>query len=159
MCGITGYLSDDPRARAALPSMTAALAHRGPDADGFHFDGPVGLGHRRLSVIDLAGSRQPLVSADGAIAVVFNGEIYNFRELRRELAAAGHVFATHGDGEVLVHGWRQWGRAHARSARRHVRVRAVGSRPRASSSSPAITSASSRSTTRGTTARSRSARS
>jgi asparagine synthase (glutamine-hydrolysing) len=109
MCGITGYLSDDPRARAALPAMTAALAHRGPDADGFHFDGPVGLGHRRLSVIDIAGSRQPLVSIDDGVAVVFNGEIYNFRALRRELAAAGHVFRTNGDGEVLVHGWKAWG--------------------------------------------------
>jgi asparagine synthase (glutamine-hydrolysing) len=109
MCGITGYLSDDPRARAALPAMTSALAHRGPDADGFHFDGPVGLGHRRLSVIDIAGSRQPLVSADGAVAVVFNGEIYNFRSLRRELAASGHAFVTQGDGEVLVHGWKAWG--------------------------------------------------
>jgi len=109
MCGITGYHSDDPRARAALPLMTGALAHRGPDADGFHFDGPVGLGHRRLAVIDLALSRQPLVSSDGGIAVVFNGEIYNFRALRRELAAAGHVFVTQGDGEVLVHGWKAWG--------------------------------------------------
>lgn len=109
MCGITGYLSDDPRARTALPAMTASLTHRGPDADGFHYDGPVGLGHRRLSVIDLAGSRQPLLSSDEAIAVVFNGEIYNFRELRRELTAAGHAFSTQGDGEVLVHGWRQWG--------------------------------------------------
>jgi asparagine synthase (glutamine-hydrolysing) len=108
MCGITGYFSDDPRARDALPAMTATLAHRGPDADGFHIDGPVGLGHRRLSVIDLAGSRQPLVSADGGIAVVFNGEIYNFRELRRELTAAGHAFVTNGDGEVLVHGWKEW---------------------------------------------------
>jgi asparagine synthase (glutamine-hydrolysing) len=109
MCGITGFLSVDPRARDALPAMTAALAHRGPDADGFHYDGPVGLGHRRLSVIDIAGSRQPLVSADGGVAVVFNGEIYNFRALRRELSAAGHAFATNGDGEVLVHGWKQWG--------------------------------------------------
>jgi asparagine synthase (glutamine-hydrolysing) len=109
MCGITGYLCDDPRARAALPAMTAALAHRGPDDDGFHFDGPVGLGFRRLSVIDVAGSHQPLVSADGAVAVVFNGEIYNFRALRRELTEAGHVFATQGDGEVLVHGWKAWG--------------------------------------------------
>jgi asparagine synthase (glutamine-hydrolysing) len=110
MCGITGYWTDDPRARAALPAMTAALAHRGPDDDGFHVDGPVGLGFRRLSVIDIAGSHQPLVSADGAIAVVFNGEIYNFRALRRELADAGHVFVTQGDGEVLVHGWKAWGR-------------------------------------------------
>jgi asparagine synthase (glutamine-hydrolysing) len=109
MCGITGYLSDDPRARDALPAMTAALAHRGPDADGFHFDGPVGLGHRRLSVIDIAGSSQPLFSADGAIAVVFNGEIYNFRELRRELGDCGHTFLTNGDGEVLVQGWKRWG--------------------------------------------------
>jgi asparagine synthase (glutamine-hydrolysing) len=109
MCGITGYHSDDPRARAALPAMAAALAHRGPDDDGFFFDGHVGLGFRRLAVIDLAGSHQPLVSADGAIAVVFNGELYNFRALRRELAQSGHAFATQGDGEVLVHGWRQWG--------------------------------------------------
>jgi len=111
MCGLTGFYSADPRAREALPAMTAALAHRGPDADGFHFDGLVGFGHRRLKVIDLEGSRQPLLSADGAIAVIFNGEIYNFRELRSELTAAGHVFRTQGDGEVLVHGWRQWGRA------------------------------------------------
>ena len=110
MCGITGFLCDDPNARAALPAMTAALAHRGPDADGFHHDGPLAFGHRRLKVIDLEGSRQPLVSADGALALVFNGEIYNFRELRAELQAAGHAFATKGDGEVLIHGWRQWGR-------------------------------------------------
>ena len=93
MCGITGYLSDDPRARAALPAMTAALAHRGPDDDGFFFDGPVGLGFRRLSVIDIAGSHQPLVSADGEVAVVFNGEIYNFRALRQELA--GEIGRAH----------------------------------------------------------------
>jgi asparagine synthase (glutamine-hydrolysing) len=109
MCGIAGYLSTHPNARAALPAMTAALAHRGPDADGFHYDGPVGLGHRRLSVIDLAGSRQPLVSADGRTALVFNGEIYNFRALRAELEALGHRFATQGDGEVILIGWRQWG--------------------------------------------------
>jgi asparagine synthase (glutamine-hydrolysing) len=109
MCGITGYLSPDPAARGALPAMTAALAHRGPDADGFHVDGPLGFGHRRLSVIDLAGSRQPLVTPDGDTALVFNGEIYNFRALRRELAAAGHRFATDGDGEVILLGWRQWG--------------------------------------------------
>src|SRR2546430_3130471 len=89
--------------------MVSALVHRGPDADGRYLDGPVALGFRRLAVIDIEGSQQPLVAADGAIAVVFNGEIYNFRALRRELAAAGHDFVTRGDGEVLVHGWRQWG--------------------------------------------------
>jgi asparagine synthase (glutamine-hydrolysing) len=109
MCGITGYLSEDPRARDALPAMTATLVHRGPDDEGYYCDGPLGFGHRRLSVIDIEGSRQPLVSPDGRIAVVFNGEIYNFRKLRRELEAAGCTFATQGDGEVLLHGWRLHG--------------------------------------------------
>ena len=90
---------DDRRARASRPGRgrLSSSTDRSVSA------------HRRLSVIDLAGSRQPLVSADGAVAVVFNGEIYNFRALRRELAAAGHVFVTQGDGEVLVHGWKAWG--------------------------------------------------
>ncbi|HXL83763.1 MAG TPA: asparagine synthase (glutamine-hydrolyzing) [Casimicrobiaceae bacterium] len=110
MCGITGYVSTDTRAWESLPSMTQALVHRGPDADGYYRDGAVGLGHRRLSVIDVEGSNQPLISPDRDIAVIFNGEIYNYRALRQELAEAGHIFATNGDGEVLVHGWRQWGR-------------------------------------------------
>ena len=102
MCGIAGYWSTDPAARSALRAMTAALAHRGPDADGFYYDGPVGLGHRRLSVIDIEGSPQPLLTSDGIIAAIFNGEIYNFRELRSALAAAGHTLLTRGDGEVLL---------------------------------------------------------
>jgi asparagine synthase (glutamine-hydrolysing) len=109
MCGIAGYWSTDPGARAALPAMTAALIHRGPDAHGFYYDGPVGLGHRRLSVIDIEGSPQPLISSDRTIAAIFNGEIYNFRELRSRLAAAGYTFMTQGDGEVLLHGWRARG--------------------------------------------------
>jgi asparagine synthase (glutamine-hydrolysing) len=109
MCGIAGYWSADPRAPEVLPRMTAALAHRGPDADGFYYDGAVGLGHRRLSIIDIEGSSQPLVSADGSIVAIFNGEIYNFRELRRSLTAAGHQFTTKGDGEVLLHAWRARG--------------------------------------------------
>ncbi len=109
MCGIAGYWSADSRAREVLPRMTAALAHRGPDADGFYYDGPVGLGHRRLSIIDIVGSNQPLVSEDGSIVVIFNGEIYNFRELREELMAAGHKFLTKGDGEVILHAWRARG--------------------------------------------------
>ena len=110
MCGIAGYWSADPSARDALPRLTAALAHRGPDAEGFYYDGPVGLGHRRLSIIDIEGSSQPLVSQDGRIAVIFNGEIYNFRELRRGLIEAGHTFSTKGDGEVILHAWRARGR-------------------------------------------------
>jgi asparagine synthase (glutamine-hydrolysing) len=109
MCGIAGYWSADRGAREALSRMTAALAHRGPDADGFYYDGPVGLGHRRLSIIDIVGSNQPLVSQDGSIVVIFNGEIYNFRELRRELTAAGSKFITNGDGEVILHAWRARG--------------------------------------------------
>src|SRR6516225_5879406 len=109
MCGIAGYWSTDPAARSALRAMTAALAHRGPDADGFYYDGPVGLGHRRLSVIDIEGSPQPLLTSDGIIAAIFNGEIYNFRELRSALAAAGHTLLTRGDGEVLLHSWRARG--------------------------------------------------
>jgi asparagine synthase (glutamine-hydrolysing) len=109
MCGIAGYWSADSRAREVLPRMTAALTHRGPDADGFYYDGPVGLGHRRLSIIDIVGSNQPLVSEDGSIVVIFNGEIYNFRKLREELMAAGHKFLTKGDGEVIVHAWRARG--------------------------------------------------
>lgn len=107
MCGIAGYWSNDARARDALPTMTSSLAHRGPDDSGFYFDGPVGLGHRRLSIIDIVGSPQPLITADQEIVTIFNGELYNFRELRRELTAQGHVFHTDGDGEVLLHGWRQ----------------------------------------------------
>jgi asparagine synthase (glutamine-hydrolysing) len=110
MCGIAGYWSLDRSAREALPAMTASLTHRGPDAHGFYYDGPVGLGHRRLSVIDIEGSAQPLVSADEKVAAIFNGEIYNFRELRTRLTAAGHTFRTQGDGEVLLHGWRARGR-------------------------------------------------
>jgi asparagine synthase (glutamine-hydrolysing) len=109
MCGIAGYWSADSRARDVLPRMTAALTHRGPDADGFYYEGPVGLGHRRLSIIDIVGSNQPLISEDGSIVVIFNGEIYNFRELREELMAAGHKFLTKGDGEVILHAWRARG--------------------------------------------------
>jgi asparagine synthase (glutamine-hydrolysing) len=109
MCGIAGYWSTDPGARAALPAMTTALTHRGPDAQGFYYDGPIGLGHRRLSVIDIEGSPQPLVTSDRAIAAIYNGEIYNFIELRSRLTSAGHVFSTRGDGEVLLHGWRARG--------------------------------------------------
>jgi asparagine synthase (glutamine-hydrolysing) len=91
--------------------MTDSIAHRGPDGDGFHLDDGIALGHRRLAIIDLASGDQPMHSADGDISVVFNGEIYNFHELRSELTALGHVFRTASDTEVLIHGWRQWERA------------------------------------------------
>src|SRR5512142_265329 len=112
MCGIAGsfLFDDDARVdRSALAAMTSSLAHRGPDADGFHVDGNVGLGHRRLSIIDLATGDQPLSNEDGTVWVVFNGEIYNFADVRAELLAHGHRFRTTSDTEVIVHGYEQWG--------------------------------------------------
>jgi asparagine synthase (glutamine-hydrolysing) len=89
--------------------MNAALSHRGPDDEGYYFDGPIGLGHRRLSIIDLERGRQPLSNEDGTVWIVFNGEIYNFPELRRALEAAGHRFRTSSDTEVIVHLYEQYG--------------------------------------------------
>ena len=110
MCGLAGFVGSGDR--VDLTAMTRALAHRGPDGEGFFSDPqhPVHLGHRRLSIVDLAGGAQPMASADGEIVVVYNGEIYNHRDLRAELERRGHVFRSdHSDTEVLVHGWREWG--------------------------------------------------
>jgi len=109
MCGIAGYLSSAPLADDVLVAMTTRLAHRGPDAGGYFRDGPVALGHRRLSIIDLAGSPQPMSTPDGALTIIFNGEIYNFRELRKTLAERGHVFRTAGDTEALLYAYREYG--------------------------------------------------
>src|SRR5207245_5209915 len=83
--------------------------HRGPDEHGSHFEPGLGLGHRRLSIIDLSTGQQPLYNEDGSVVVVYNGEIYNYRELIPELTRLGHVFRTKSDTEVIVHGWEQWG--------------------------------------------------
>jgi asparagine synthase (glutamine-hydrolysing) len=109
MCGIAGYVSGTAYAPEVIAAMTRAVAHRGPDADGFFASGPAHFGHRRLSVIDIAGSPQPMSSADGAITVIFNGEIYNFRQLREELARGGWVFRSAGDTETVIAGWHAWG--------------------------------------------------
>ena len=112
MCGIAGRFNFDPgRAvdRDRLMAMTDAVAHRGPDAAGCFLDTSIGLGHRRLSIIDLATGDQPLSNEDGSVQVVFNGEIYNFAEVRHELVAHGHRFRTGSDTEVIVHGYEQWG--------------------------------------------------
>jgi asparagine synthase (glutamine-hydrolysing) len=112
MCGIAGlyYVSqpkpvDPKRVRA----MADSLAHRGPDGSGVWTAPGIGLGHRRLSIIDLATGDQPMLSADGRLALSYNGEIYNFREVRAELEAFGHAFRTESDTEVILAGWRQWG--------------------------------------------------
>ncbi|PZR66955.1 MAG: asparagine synthase (glutamine-hydrolyzing) [Solirubrobacterales bacterium] len=112
MCGIAGVLNYDgsPVELEDLRRAAAAIAHRGPDDEGFHREGPVGLAHRRLSIIDLSpAGHGPMSNEDGAVWLSFNGEIYNFRELRRLLISRGHSFRSHNDGEVLVHGWEEWG--------------------------------------------------
>jgi asparagine synthase (glutamine-hydrolysing) len=113
MCGITGIFQSNGRRTInfdTLGRMTERLTHRGPDDHGVHAEPGIGLGFRRLSIIDLAGGHQPMFNEDGQVAVIFNGEIYNFRELRVELERAGHRFATSSDTEVLVHGWEVWGK-------------------------------------------------
>jgi len=110
MCGIAGFFGSGDC--AALERMIARLVHRGPDDDGFLTESEHGvhLGFRRLAILDLVGGRQPMTTTDGALTVVFNGQIYNFRELREELTKLGAQFVTdHSDTEVLLHGWRQWG--------------------------------------------------
>lgn len=112
MCGIAGIFHLDtakPVDPDRVRRMTDAIAHRGPDGSGVWTGPGVGLGHRRLSIIDLAGGAQPMMSADNALTVTFNGEIYNFQSLRRELQNAGYVFQTDSDTEVILHGWRHWG--------------------------------------------------
>lgn len=110
MCGISGYVAHGT-GQGVLERMTRRLAHRGPDAEGFFRDNEVGLGHRRLCVIDLAGSAQPMTTEDERVTIVFNGEIYNYQELRKQLQAAGYVFRTQGDTEVLLHAYRAYGTA------------------------------------------------
>jgi len=117
MCGIAGFACrrEDIDLSAALRGMAATIAHRGPDGEGFletttaNRAWRVGLAHRRLSIIDLSTGQQPLGNEDGSIQVVFNGEIYNFQELRKELEAKGHRFATHSDTESIVHAYEEWG--------------------------------------------------
>lgn len=112
MCGIAGIFhcgTPKPVEAVRIERMCDAMVHRGPDGAGVWTAPGVGLGHRRLSIIDLAGSPQPMVSADGRAAIVFNGEIYNFQELRRELAQGGAEFRTDGDTEVILAAWQRWG--------------------------------------------------
>jgi asparagine synthase (glutamine-hydrolysing) len=102
MCGICGIVAPGGVSRSAVGLMSDAIRHRGPDDEGFYSDGVAALGHRRLSIIDLAGGHQPLTNEDGSLWIVFNGEIYNYRELRDRLVSA-HRFATHSDTEVVLH--------------------------------------------------------
>ncbi len=112
MCAIAGLFhigTAKPVDPVRVRAMTDAQAHRGPDGSGVWTAQGVGLGHRRLAIIDLQGGAQPMASADGQIVVTYNGEIYNFRDVRRELEAKGAIFSTNSDTEVLIHGWCAWG--------------------------------------------------
>ena len=120
MCGICGIFNigtGEPVSASLLKRMADTLVHRGPDDEGFFFDGPLGLAHRRLSIIDLEGGHQPLCNEDQSIWVAFNGEIYNFKELRDFLEKKGHVFKTRSDTEVIVHLYEEQGEACFRSLR------------------------------------------
>ncbi len=112
MCGICGqfnYCSGEPVDSNVIRRMARSIAHRGPDDEGFFVAGPVGLGFRRLSIIDLAGGHQPMSDAAETVWVIFNGEIYNYKELRAELQSKGHQFRTSSDTEVIIHGYKEWG--------------------------------------------------
>ena len=104
MCGIAGILSFDgePVPSGQLRDMARSIRYRGPDAEGVWSDGPIGLAHARLSIIDLAGGAQPMADDSGSLRITYNGEIFNYVELRRELVAAGHQFATQSDTEVIL---------------------------------------------------------
>src|SRR5215471_10925986 len=112
MCGISGIfyydrsIGPDPE---VLEQMRWVARHRGPDDNGQLIDGPVGLSFNRLSIIDLAGGHQPMSNEDGTVWIVFNGEIYNFAELRDDLISRGHRFRTRSDTETIVHGWEEYG--------------------------------------------------
>jgi asparagine synthase (glutamine-hydrolysing) len=112
MCGIYGqfnFRTMQPVARDEVKEATATIAHRGPDDDGFYFNGALGFGFRRLSIIDLAGGHQPMSDADESVWLIFNGEIYNFLELRALLESRGHRFRTRSDTEVIINGYKEWG--------------------------------------------------
>jgi asparagine synthase (glutamine-hydrolysing) len=112
MCGIAGQFNferREPVDRETIERMARSIAHRGPDDEGFFIAGPVGLGFRRLSIIDLTGGHQPMSDAEETVWVIFNGEIYNYKELRVELRNKGYHFRTNSDTEVIVHGYKEWG--------------------------------------------------
>lgn len=107
MCGICGFTGEN---KALLKQMTSLLSHRGPDGEGMYCDGKISLGHRRLAIIDLSSAgRQPMSNEDGTILITFNGEIYNFQELRKDLEKCGHSFASNTDTETIIHGYEEWG--------------------------------------------------
>ena len=112
MCGICGqyyFRESHPVSHQTIKKMTDSITHRGPDDEGYHISDSIGLGFRRLSIIDISGGHQPMSDREKSVWVTFNGEIYNFPELKKELEGYGHIFQTRSDTEVIVHGYKQWG--------------------------------------------------
>ena len=109
MCGFVGFTNKINDANIVIGKMMDRIKHRGPDSDGKYVDENIAMGFRRLSIIDLNAGHQPIFNEDGSIVITFNGEIYNFQQLREELQGHGHVFSTKSDTEVLVHSYEQWG--------------------------------------------------
>src|SRR3979411_1197044 len=109
MCGITGMIVSVRTAPHTLQRMNDGLRHRAPDGEGFFWSDEVGLGMRRLAIIDVAGGDQPIFNEDRSVCIVFNGEIYNFLDLRQDLERRGHHFATHSDTEAVVHAYEEYG--------------------------------------------------
>jgi len=109
MCGIVGIISKNKISKGDVEAMNNSIIHRGPDSSGFYFEDNIGLAMRRLKIIDLSGGDQPIRNEDGKIMVFFNGEIYNYRELRKELIRKNHKFKSKSDTEVLIHGYEEWG--------------------------------------------------
>src|SRR5207237_6060843 len=109
ICCQFNFARTEPVEPESFRRMTGTIVHRGPDDEGYFISGPIGLGFRRLSIIDLAGGHQPMSDAEETVWVIFNGEIYNYRELRAELQSKGHEFRTNSDTEVIIHGYKEWG--------------------------------------------------
>ena len=108
MCGICGFTGEIIDRDDTIKKMTEVITHRGPDSDGFFADNSISMGFRRLSIIDLDAGHQPIYNEDKSLVLTFNGEIYNYKEIRKELIEKGHRFYTETDSEVLIHGFEEW---------------------------------------------------
>ena len=110
MCGIVGFTNNIDNTDEVLEKMMDRIRHRGPDAEGKYIDDDIALGHRRLSIIDISSSGdQPIFNEDNSLVIIFNGEIYNYKDIREKLVEAGHCFRTNTDTEVLIHGYEEYG--------------------------------------------------
>ena len=109
MCGFCGYINKKKKSKEEIKKMTDAISHRGPDDENYYLDSDIAMGFRRLSIIDLKGGRQPISNLDDSMVITFNGEIYNFKSIKKDLISKGHIFKTNADTEVILHGYEEYG--------------------------------------------------